>query len=76
MAEFVDRVIDAVELEGRVPGEDLLRELAGARQHVAVEGEKIRFGNVSSPHLLEHRHTNRAAALAAPGRASLSLADG
>ena len=35
--ELVYRLVDAVKLEGLVPAEDFLGQVAGARQHVAVE---------------------------------------
>ncbi len=43
--EFVDRLIDAMEFEGFVPGEDFLGEFAGAGEHVLIERQKVRFGD-------------------------------
>ncbi len=43
--ELVDGVVDAVELEGLVPVEDFLGEVAGAGEHVAIERQKLGFGD-------------------------------
>ena len=44
--EFVDCLVDAMELEGFVPGEDLFGEIARAGQHVAVERQKLGLGDL------------------------------
>ena len=43
--ELVDRVVDAVELEGCVPVEHFFGQLAGAGQHIAVERKKFGLWN-------------------------------
>ena len=43
--EFVHCLVDAMEFEGLVPGEDLLREVAGAGEHVSIEWQEFRLGD-------------------------------
>jgi len=46
--KLIDGVVDAMELEGRVPVEDLFGQLTGAGQHVAVERQQLRWSLIWS----------------------------